>query len=150
MMGRNGERLRSESRVPNRSSEAIGVRRPTTGMLLWRAVRLRCPNCGGRPLFRRWLQLQLRCPVCRIRLERGEEGYQVGAYMFNMVAAELIFAAIFLAILVYQWPEPQWGLLLYGGVSVMVIAPVLLYPFSKTLFLAFDLIFRPPAPEDFE
>jgi hypothetical protein len=27
---------------------------------------------------------------------------------------------------------------------------VLLYPFSKTLLLAFDLIFRPPAPEDFE
>ncbi len=23
------------------------------------------------------------------------------------------------------------------------------YPFAKTLFLAFDLIFRPPSPEDF-
>jgi len=31
----------------------------------------------------------------------------------------------------------------------MVIAPFLFYPFSKTLFLAFDLIFRPPSPEDF-
>jgi hypothetical protein len=31
----------------------------------------------------------------------------------------------------------------------MVIAPFLLYPFSKTLFLAFDLIFRPPSAEDF-
>jgi Protein of unknown function (DUF983) len=94
--------------------------------------------------------MQVRCPVCRIRLARGEEGYQVGAYMFNIVAAELIFAAIFLVILVYQWPAPSWELLLYDGLAVMVIAPVLLYPFSKTLFLAFDLIFRPPAPEDFE
>jgi hypothetical protein len=32
----------------------------------------------------------------------------------------------------------------------MVIAPFLFYPYSKTLFLAFDLSFRPPAPQDFE
>jgi hypothetical protein len=82
-------------------------------------------------------------------LERGEEGYQVGAYMFNIVAAELVFALIFLAILVATWPSPPWDLLLYGGGALMVVAPVLFYPFSKTLFLAFDLIFRPPAPEDF-
>ena len=77
--------------------------------LFGRAARLRCPNCGGSPLFSHWVRMRERCPVCRIRLERGEEGYQVGAYMFNIVAAELI-----------------------------------------TLFLAFDLIFRPPTSEDFE
>jgi hypothetical protein len=90
-----------------------------------------------------------RCPVCGIRLARGEEGYQVGAYMFNMVAAELIFAVIFLAILVYTWPEPPWNRLLYGGIALMIVLPALLYPFSKTIFLAFDLIFRPPGPGDF-
>jgi hypothetical protein len=66
------------------------------------------------------------------------------------VAAELMFAAVFLAILIYKWPAPPWELLLYNGLVIMVIAPVLFYPFSKTIFLAFDLIFRPPAPEDFE
>jgi hypothetical protein len=34
--------------------------------------------------------------------------------------------------------------------AIMIGAPFLLYPFSKTIFLAFDLIFRPPAPSDFE
>jgi uncharacterized protein (DUF983 family) len=121
------------------------------GMKLFlRASILRCPNCGGRPIFSRWFAMRERCPVCRMRFARGEEGYIVGAYMFNMVAAELIFAAIFLAILLYTWPEPPWNLLLYGGVALMVIVPFLFYPFSKTLFLAFDLLFRPPAPEDFE
>jgi uncharacterized protein (DUF983 family) len=119
-------------------------------MLFWRAARLRCPNCGGGPLFSQWVRMRERCPVCRIRLERGEEGYQVGAYMFNIVAAELIFAAIFLAVLVYTWPTPPWDELLYGGVAIMIGAPFIFYPFSKTLFLAFDLIFRPPASEDFE
>jgi len=94
--------------------------------------------------------MQLRCPTWGMRLERGEAGYQVGAYMFNIVAAELVFAVIFLVILTSRWPEPPWTLLLYGGMATMVVMPVLLYPFSKDLFLAFDLIFRPPAPEDFE
>jgi uncharacterized protein (DUF983 family)/predicted RNase H-like HicB family nuclease len=138
-----------------RVSAAVAAARAGVGswkrpiVLLWRALRLRCPNCGGEPLFKKWLQMQERCPVCRMRLERGEEGYQVGAYMFNIVAAELFFAAIFLAILIYRWPAPPWTLLLYGGMVMMVIVPVLFYPFSKDLFLAFDLIFRPPGPEDF-
>jgi hypothetical protein len=85
-----------------------------------------------------------------MRMERGEEGYQVGAYMFNIVAAELFFGVIFLAILIYRWPTPPWTLLLYGGMGMMVIVPVLFYPFSKDLFLAFDLVFRPPGPEDFD
>ena len=35
--------------------------------------------------------------VCGFRFERGEEGYQVGAYMFNIIAAELLFAFLFAA-----------------------------------------------------
>jgi uncharacterized protein (DUF983 family) len=119
-------------------------------LLFWRAFLLRCPNCGGGPIFRRWLLMQERCPVCRMRLERGEEGYQVGAYMFNIVAAELIFAAIFVGVLASTWPDPPWDRLLYGGVILMVLVPFVTYPFSKTIFLAFDLVFRPPMPEDFE
>jgi uncharacterized protein (DUF983 family) len=119
-------------------------------MLFWQAARLRCPNCGGGPLFSYWVRMRERCPVCGIRLERGEEGYQVGAYMFNIVAAELIFAVVFLGVLVYTWPTPPWDELLFGGVAIMIGAPFIFYPFSKTLFLAFDLVFRPPAPEDFD
>lgn len=88
--------------------------------------------------------------MCGLRLERGEAGYQVGAYMFNIVAAELIFAAIFLGVLVYTWPTAPWDELLYGGVALMIAAPFIFYPFSKTLFLAFDLIFRPPTTDDFK
>jgi hypothetical protein len=79
-------------------------------------------------------------------MERGEQGYQVGSYMFNIVAAELIFAAIFLGILYTTWPAPPWALLLYGGMALMLIVPFIFFPFSKTLFLAFDLTFRPAVP----
>lgn len=82
-------------------------------------------------------------------MERGEQGYQVGSYMFNIIAAELIFAAIFLGVLLLTWPSPPWNLLLYGGMALMLVVPFLFFPFSKTLFLAFDLTFRPPAADEF-
>ncbi len=81
-------------------------------------------------------------------MERGEQGYQVGSYMFNIVAAELVFAGSFLAVLLATWPSPPWDLLLYGGMALMVLMPLAFFPFSKTLFLAFDLIFRPATPTE--
>ena len=108
-----------------------------------RALRRRCPQCGGGSLFASWFRIRACCPTCGIRTERGEDGYVVGAYMFNMVAAELLWAALFLGVLWATWSNPSWDLLLYGGGALMIAAPFFCYPFSKTLFLAFDLIFRP-------
>lgn len=119
-----------------------------TGLLFWRALLLRCPNCGGGPIFEGWLRMRTRCPKCRLPMERGEHGYQVGSYMFAIIAAELIFAAIFLGVLLFTWPDPPWDLLLYGGMALMLVVPFLFFPFSKTLFLAFDLTFRPARPEE--
>jgi uncharacterized protein (DUF983 family) len=116
--------------------------------LFGRALRLRCPNCGGRPIFRSWFRMRPYCPVCGIPLEHGESGYQVGSYMFNIIASELIFAVLFVVVLGVTWPAPPWTLLQYGGIVLMLLAPVLFYPFSKTLFLAFDLLFRPATPEE--
>ena len=81
-------------------------------------------------------------------MERGEQGYQVGSYMFAIIAAELVFAAIFLGVLLFTWPDPPWDLLLYGGMALMLVVPFLFFPFSKTLFLAFDLTFRPATAEE--
>jgi hypothetical protein len=89
--------------------------------------------------------MRVRCPTCGIRTERGEEGYSVGAYMFNIVAAELLWAMLFLNVLWASWPRPSWDAILYGGGALMIAAPFACYPFSKTLFLAFDLMFRPAA-----
>lgn len=63
--------------------------------------------------------------------------------MFNLIAAELVFVAGMVGILVATWPEPPWELLTWGGAALMVLLPVAFYPFAKTLFLAFDLVFRP-------
>jgi Uncharacterized protein conserved in bacteria len=116
--------------------------------LFGRALRLRCPNCGEGKLFESWLRMRSQCAVCGFRFERGEEGYQVGSYMFNIVASELLFALAFVGLVVLTWPAPPWALLEYGGILLMIIAPFVFFPFSKALFLAFDLLFRPAARED--
>jgi hypothetical protein len=59
-----------------------------------------------------------------------------------------VFAVIFLGVLLATWPDPPWDLLLYGGMVLMLVVPFLFFPFSKTLFLAFDLTFRPATPAE--
>ena len=68
--------------------------------------------------------------------------------MFNLVASELLFAVLLIGVLVLTWPAPPWRALEYGGVALMVAAPFVFYPFSKTLFLAFDLAFRPATRDE--
>jgi hypothetical protein len=89
------------------------------------------------------------CSRCGLRLERGEQGYIVGAQMFNIIAAELLLVAIFVVVLVSTLPDAPWSVLQYGGPTLMIVFPIVFYPFSKTIFLAVDLFFRPPTREDF-
>lgn len=124
-------------RLPQRALRCFG-----------RALRLRCPNCGGAGLWVSWFRMRDVCPTCGIHLERGEHGYVVGAYMFNIVASELVFAALLLGIMFWTWPTPPWGWLQWGGALLMLLLPAVFYPFSKTVFLAFDLLFRPQGFED--
>lgn len=112
-------------------------------MLFVRALRLRCPHCGEGQMFHSWFRMVDACPNCGLVTERGEDGYIVGAYMFNIVTAELLLAAICGAIALSTWPDVPWSLLLWIGGALTITLPLLWYPFSKTLFLAFDLIFRP-------
>jgi uncharacterized protein (DUF983 family) len=100
-------------------------------ILFWRAITLRCPNCGGGPIFDGWLRMRTHCPRCGLPLERGEQGYQVGSYMLAIIAAELVFAVIFLGVLLATWPDPPWDLLLYGGMVLMLVVPFLFFPFSR-------------------
>jgi uncharacterized protein (DUF983 family) len=116
---------------------------------MWRALRLRCPHCGGGPIFVAWSRLVPNCPVCGLGLERGEQGYWLGAYFFNLMAVELVFSIWVPGFLILTWPTPPWGLFQITTAALMIAVPILFFPWSKTLFLAFDLFVRPPGDEDF-
>ncbi len=89
------------------------------------------------------------CPVCGLGLERGEQGYWLGAYFFNLMAVETSFTIWVVGFLLWTWPSPPWEFFQASTVVLMLIVPVAFFPYSKTLFLAFDLLVRPATEEDF-
>lgn len=78
-------------------------------------------------------------------LERGEsEDYWLGAYMFNLVAAELVSVATAMVVIIALWPHVPWNFVWGLSVVLAIAMPILFFPFARDLWLAFDLMFRPP------
>jgi uncharacterized protein (DUF983 family) len=111
-------------------------------LLLLRALLLRCPRCGGAGLLVNWFKFRPACPRCGLPLER-EAGYFTGSMTINLVATEIVWVLSFVGILLLTWPNPPWQLLQWGSIGLMVLFPALFFPHSKSLWLAFDLYFRP-------
>ena len=120
-----------------------------TGMMIGRALRLRCPNCGKGRMFTRWVHMMPHCEVCRFRYDRGEHDYFIGAYTINVIAAELIVVIAFVIAMLATWPDVPWNTIKWGLLGVVIPFPILTYPFSKALWVAIDLIYRPADPSDF-
>jgi uncharacterized protein (DUF983 family) len=112
-------------------------------------MRLRCPLCGSRSILEGWFRMRPVCPRCGLRTDRGETDAFIGGYTINFVTAEVIAALVLAAVVLASWPAVPWRVLMWGGVALMVALPVAFFPFSRTLWLAIDLTFRPPQEEDF-
>lgn len=121
---------------------------PSPRRRLARALVLHCPDCGGGGLFRRWLFLQPRCPRCALRLDRAHPDHFVGAYLVNLILAELLFAGGLGIWLLAVWPDVPWGRIEVIAVVAMIVSPLVTYPFTRTVWLAADLIFDPPKASD--
>ena len=89
------------------------------------------------------------CPHCGLKFDRGEPGYYLGAIWFNLLFAEAVTLAIVTTIVVRAWPDPPWDTLQIMAPIEALVTPFLFFPFSKTLFLAFDLGMRPLSEDDF-
>ncbi len=135
--------------MPSSTGPSVPPSTLSAAAVFERALRLRCPACGGGPVFLRWYRICPVCPACGISFARGERGYWLGAYFINLMAVEALFAGLFGIALWWTWPDPPWEAIEWGLAAAMVLFPFLLYPWSHTLFLAFDLLMRPPTEEDF-
>lgn len=112
------------------------------------AVTLGCPECGARGLFANWLRLRPRCAGCGLKLDRGTPDHFVGAYLVNLIIAELLFAGGLAVWLLAVWPDVPWETVQVVAVIAMLASPVVTYPFTRTVWLAADLIFDPVRPSD--
>lgn len=109
-----------------------------------RALLRRCPNCGEPRVFETWMRLTDECPTCALLYER-EEGYWLGAILFNTAATIGLFGFGMVVWAVTTWPDPPWDVMLVAGIGFNLIAPIVFYPYSKTLWVAVEITARPPS-----
>ena len=118
--------------------------------MLFRGLTLACPACGGRGLFKMAaFGIRERCPSCGLRFERIE-GHWLGAVALNTVASA---AAVLLSVVITMLiagSDAELAALLRVALPVGILSPVLFDPFSRTLWTAVDVLFRPLTSSDFE
>ena len=119
----------------------IGVTLKRALGLLGRGLRLRCPRCGAKTLFRKGFAMHERCRACAYRFER-EQGYFVGAMYVNYGVTVLIIVAGYFAL---EW----WTDITLrpatcpSGVASASCCPWSSFRQARGLWLAFDYIFNP-------
>jgi hypothetical protein len=80
------------------------------------------------------------CPRCGLHFER-EEGYWAGALAINIILIGGLFVIMFAIAIALTYPDLPVGPILAVLVPVMIVGPIVAYPFSKTLWVAVDLAF---------
>jgi uncharacterized protein (DUF983 family) len=110
---------------------------PSRGLMLWRGLRRKCPRCGEGKLFSRWFTMVDDCPNCNLHFEK-EPGYWVGAVAINTTVVGFIFAVVLVVFSAMTVPDIPWVTLLLIEIPIMLILPLLYYPYSKTFWVAID------------
>src|SRR3954464_8954378 len=99
------------------------------GTILWRGLTKRCARCGSGHLFNRYFTMVDDCPRCGLHFER-EPGYWAGALAINIGVAGAVFIIAFGVALALTVPDVPVGLLLAILIPLMILVPILGYPFS--------------------
>lgn len=128
--------------------ERAAPRRIGPARLLLRGLLLRCPRCGGAKLFSSWFTPPDPCPSCGLSFNRDSDA-TVGWIIVNLGVTEIVFVALGLAVLLATWPDVPWTGLTVVAVAVNALLPLLLVPFSRTVWAAIELLMHrmdgPPA-----
>lgn len=101
----------------------------------------RCPYCGGKGIFSNWFVLKDTCPRCRTTFAR-EDGYFLGSYPVNLVLTSLL--AIALMFVLFGATDTTVLEKQIAAVVVTIALPLLLYPYSLSIWMALDLTFHAP------
>ena len=118
--------------------------KPTPGTLLRRGVAKRCPRCGAKGIFDSWFHQKERCPDCGYLFER-EPGFFVGAYLINFAIAEGLLFVLLMGYIAWRNANSGAGVVVpvVVGLLLGVLGPVVFYPYSRTIWSAFDLLMTP-------
>jgi uncharacterized protein (DUF983 family) len=115
--------------------------------MVGRALRRRCPRCGGKAWFTGWFKRVDRCQTCGYRYERSP-GFVLGEVTMNTIVTFGLLAVAITVGIVLTYPDvPLWPLL-GTMLAIAILVPILFYPLSSTLWAAVDLSMHPLEASD--
>lgn len=117
----------------------VGLR---ASKLVGRGLMRRCPVCGSGHLFRLWFAMRTACPGCGLVFRRAP-GQWLGSWFLNIVLVQVVLVVGISGLVAATWPARLSWLAIGAVVVVAIMIPLLTFPFSRTLWMAIDLIMRP-------
>jgi len=112
------------------------------GLIITRGLANRCPNCGGRRLFKDGTLFELNdgCPDCRLKFEK-DEGFFLGAMSLNYGVTLVCYLV---PVLLLGIGDVIGGKLAVGlAIGGSVVVPMLLYRSSRSWQLMLYYSFFP-------
>ena len=119
-----------------------GDERVTAMRAVGRALTLRCPRCGAHGILDGWFKLREKCGVCALGLRRAPEDDEwFGGYFMNLIASESLMIVIVVGYVLWTWPSVRWTTIEALGIVMVIVSPIVSYPFAKALWVAVELLF---------
>ena len=105
------------------------------GTVIGRALRLRCPCCGGGRLFRGWFRMHENCPDCGLKYERAP-GYFLGSAYINYAITAVALTVLYVGL--HFGAELSNRTLAAPLAIFCVVLPLFLFRYARSLWLAID------------
>jgi uncharacterized protein (DUF983 family) len=112
-------------------------------LLASRALRLRCPHCGEGRVLKGFNAVQDHCSACGFRFTRSDDNYFSGAMFFGMMIGETLAVLVIGAAIWITYPNIPWNFLQYAIPVVLLAVMIALFPVSRVVWLAIDVMLRP-------
>jgi uncharacterized protein (DUF983 family) len=107
-----------------------------------RALLLRCPRCGSGGILKSWFKLKDACPVCGLSLQRSPESDEwFGGYFMNLMSSELLMLVVVIGYVLLTLPAVPWTTVEILSIVMVIVSPVISYPFAKVLWVAIEFVF---------
>lgn len=119
----------------------MNVTRP---QILRRGLTNRCPNCGGRTLFKAgtFFEINRECPVCGFKINRAnDEGFYLGSMSLNYGVTLVAFLTPVTLLAYFKVIGVTVAIVLAATGAVLI--PALFYRSSRSWWLMLYYIFFP-------